>query len=46
MGFNCPKDEDASFLFDFETWGLDCGKYGTSDCSDEDDEDLFITQVE
>jgi hypothetical protein len=46
MGFNCPKDEDASFLFDFEALGIDCGKYDTSDCSDEDDEDLFITQVE
>ncbi len=46
MGFNCPKDEDTSFLFDVEALGIDCGKYDTSDCSDEDDEDLFITQVE
>jgi len=45
MGFNCPKDEDASF-FDFEGLGIDCGKYDTSDCSEDDDEDLFITQVE
>jgi hypothetical protein len=45
MGFNCPKD-DASFFFDFAGLGIDCGKYDTSDCSDEDDEDLFITQVE
>jgi len=46
MGFNCPKDVDASFFFDFEGLGIDCGKYDTSDCSDDDDEDLFITQVE
>jgi hypothetical protein len=46
MGFNCPKEDDASFLFDFEGLGIDCGKYDTSDCSDEDDEDLNIIAVE
>ncbi len=46
MGFNCPKDVDASFFFDFEGLGIECGKYDTSDCSEDDDEDLFITQVE
>jgi hypothetical protein len=48
MGFNCPKDEDTSFLFDVEALGIDCGKYKTSKCSEseKDDEDLIITQVE
>jgi hypothetical protein len=46
MGFNCPKDEDASFFFDFEEKGIDCGKYDTSDCSEDDDEDLSVIAVE
>jgi len=46
MGFNCPKDEDASFFFDFAGLGIDCGKYDTSDCSDDDDEDLNAIAVE
>ena len=39
MGFNCPKDDASFFFFDMEGLGIDCGKYDTSDCSDEDDED-------